>query len=349
MKKLICIFMLIAMTVFAGTWTGDAEFGHKYLKNKGAVSESTDYLYLDLSFVERINADFTVGASLTSGGTDPRDPYQELSGEFSTKNFNLNEIYFVYESMLDKTSVEFIGGKFSKNFNSVSQLMWDEDLTFEGWGFGTESYMDGNTVYIDGGLYRLDEFVATKDDPQLAVIQLGMEGTDLGLNYNVFVTSYGYDNIKGYLPLTWSTGTNTLNPLGRYLYDYDAIEFGGTFVKPLNDGTEIGLLGNWIKNNDSDDVAYLIGATYGSPVIVHRGDWRLMVSTRKVETDSVMDCFTDSDFHSGVTNAKGIELDFIYGLGPDVSLDFNYTNSEDNVGLNPAEQTTWRTELLINF
>jgi len=342
--------MLIAMVVCAGEWTGNATFGHQYLKNDGAISESTDYLYLDLSFVEKINSDFSVGASLSSGGADPRDPYQELSGEFTTKSFNLNEAYFTYDFRYEgNSSLHFVGGKFSKNFTSVSQLMWDEDLTFEGWGLGTESLVDGNMVYINTGLYRLDEFAATKDDPQLAVAQLGTSGFKYGLEYDLFVTSYGFDNIKGRAPLAWSTGTNTLDVLGNYLYDYDAVEFGGVFTKPLNDGTEIGFIGNWVKNADSDDKAYLLGVLYGDPDVDTKGEWRLMVSKQKIEADALMDCFVNSNFHSGTTNAKGVELDFIYGMGKDVVFDFNYTKSTDNEAIVPVDQTQWRTELLINF
>lgn len=43
----------------------------------------------------------------------------------------------------------------------------------------------------------------------------------------------------------------------------------------------------------------------GNPLVQLRNDWQLMFGYRYVESDAVLDAFTDSDFHLGGTNAKG--------------------------------------------
>ncbi len=51
--------------------------------------------------------------------------------------------------------------------------------------------------------------------------------------------------------------------------------------------------------------AQLLG---GYPTIRERGEWRLVGGYRYLESDAVVDAFTDSDFHLGGTNAKGYYL-----------------------------------------
>jgi hypothetical protein len=46
----------------------------------------------------------------------------------------------------------------------------------------------------------------------------------------------------------------------------------------------------------------------GHPVLEKRGNWQTSVSYRYVESDAVIDGFTDSQFNLGGTNTKGFSL-----------------------------------------
>jgi hypothetical protein len=51
--------------------------------------------------------------------------------------------------------------------------------------------------------------------------------------------------------------------------------------------------------------AYLAQLLVGQRKLAELGDWNTLVGYRHIESDAVVDAFTDSDFHLGGTNAKG--------------------------------------------
>ena len=66
--------------------------------------------------------------------------------------------------------------------------------------------------------------------------------------------------------------------------------------------------------------AYQGRLTLGYPTVRERGDWNLGVAYRYLESDSVVDAFTDSDFHLGGSNAKGYTFSGTFGIGHNVNL-----------------------------
>jgi hypothetical protein len=56
------------------------------------------------------------------------------------------------------------------------------------------------------------------------------------------------------------------------------------------------------------DMAYQLQLRIGQPKITDYGQWNTLLGYRYVESDAVMDAFTDSDFHTGGTNSKGYYL-----------------------------------------
>jgi hypothetical protein len=60
--------------------------------------------------------------------------------------------------------------------------------------------------------------------------------------------------------------------------------------------------------------AYQVRIDVGRPEINQRADWNLWWAYKYLERDSVLDAFTDSNFHLGGTDAKGWSLGFNYGL-----------------------------------
>jgi hypothetical protein len=60
--------------------------------------------------------------------------------------------------------------------------------------------------------------------------------------------------------------------------------------------------------------AYQIKATLGRLKLSRYGDWQVFAGYKRLERDSVLDAFTDSDFHLGGTDAKGWLLGGSYGL-----------------------------------
>jgi hypothetical protein len=70
----------------------------------------------------------------------------------------------------------------------------------------------------------------------------------------------------------------------------------------------------------------------GSAALIQRGDWTAALSYRYLETDSVVDGFTDSDFGNGGTNLQGFTLGGTYALSRRTSLGLRWLSTSNIVG-----------------
>jgi polyhydroxyalkanoate synthesis regulator phasin len=68
------------------------------------------------------------------------------------------------------------------------------------------------------------------------------------------------------------------------------------------------------KNLDEKTNAYQLKVSVGMPETYDAGHWQAFAAYKRVEADSILDSFTDSDFYLGGTNAKGFVLGASYGI-----------------------------------
>lgn len=88
----------------------------------------------------------------------------------------------------------------------------------------------------------------------------------------------------------------------------------GLAGEPVNNGgpTPSGGSGNICDASPAKATPYVAGgegyqllATFGSPLVRNRGDWRVLLGYKYLQSDVTLDAFVDDDFHAGGTNAKG--------------------------------------------
>jgi hypothetical protein len=60
--------------------------------------------------------------------------------------------------------------------------------------------------------------------------------------------------------------------------------------------------------------AWQVRLDFGWPIVAHGGEWNVFTLYKYVQRDSVLDAYSDSDFHLGGTNAKGWVVGGNYGL-----------------------------------
>lgn len=142
--------------------------------------------------------------------------------------------------------------------------------------------------------------------------------------------------------------------------DYDGfqplrVSLDGEFVKNLD--FDRARLEQWAVNNrssansgsyDGGDVGYLMRISVGTPKLARRWDWKASLGYKYLESDAVVDGFTDSDFGLGGTNLKG----FI--LGGDLALTSNVWTSlrwmsADNISGSPFSVDTVLIDLTARF
>jgi len=93
---------------------------------------------------------------------------------------------------------------------------------------------------------------------------------------------------------------------------------------------------------------YQAKLTIGYPKITERHDWQAFVGYRYLESDAVLDAFTDSDFHLGGTNHKGFMIGGAYGLYKNTSLSARWMSSDEISGL-PLSIDVFQLDLNAKF
>jgi hypothetical protein len=83
---------------------------------------------------------------------------------------------------------------------------------------------------------------------------------------------------------------------------------------------------------DGGDSGYLARLTIGHPTLRNRWDWNFNVGYKYLESDAVVDAFTDSDFHLGGTNAKGYFVGAGLGIAKDVDLSARWLSAKEVTG-----------------
>lgn len=88
--------------------------------------------------------------------------------------------------------------------------------------------------------------------------------------------------------------------------------------------------GNW----EGGDTAWYMGVNFGKPTTLfsERGDWAFGVGYRYVESDAVVDGFTDSNFGGGGTNMKGYTLSAALALSKQTALHLSYMSAAQIAG-----------------
>ena len=75
---------------------------------------------------------------------------------------------------------------------------------------------------------------------------------------------------------------------------------------------------NNVAGAAAGNLGFMAQVTYGMPQIAERWDWNAYGGYKYLESDAVVDAFTDSDFHLGGTNARG------FFIGGNLGLSHNF-------------------------
>ena len=87
-----------------------------------------------------------------------------------------------------------------------------------------------------------------------------------------------------------------------------------------------------LNSFDGGDTAWMVNLRVGSPTLEKTWDWQVGVNYRYVESDAVVDGFTDSDFGLGGTNFKGYTLYGAVALSPKFNVGLRYMTADEVAG-----------------
>ncbi len=122
----------------------------------------------------------------------------------------------------------------------------------------------------------------------------------------------------------------TISIFGEYLTNL-ALDDEAVNAVAVNNRGAIGPEGGF-GDYDGGGNAWILGLEVGQPKLAKRGDWRVGVNYRYVETDAVVDGFADSDFGLGGTNVKGFTLYGGVAITPNVSFNVRWLSADPVTG-----------------
>jgi hypothetical protein len=99
---------------------------------------------------------------------------------------------------------------------------------------------------------------------------------------------------------------------------------------------------------EGGDSAWFANLVFGKPALEALGDWQAGFGYRYVESDAVVDGFTDSDFGGGGTNVQGYTLGATMALSPAVRLGLRWMSSDEIIG-SPLSTDTLQLDLNAKF
>ena len=96
------------------------------------------------------------------------------------------------------------------------------------------------------------------------------------------------------------------------------------------------------------DLAWNLAIQLGKPALQHFGDWQAGFGYRYVESDAVVDGFTDSNFGGGGTNLQGFTIGGNMALSPAVRVGLKWFSADEIVG-SPLSTDTLQLDLHAKF
>jgi hypothetical protein len=378
----------------------------------------------------RFGADILLGDGFTGGlriatgdSSSPVSTNQSLGasgGDFSKYSIWLDRAFLAYDFLEGRENeLSLLVGRFDNPFFSTD-VMWDDDLGFDGLGTRGRFKVNENlTTFFAGGLfpvYNTDFNFASNQPSKFESHDKWLLGAQAGIEWKIQddltaklgLAYYDFTNIEGelsspYTPLgpndagdtdasrpsfaqrgntyralrnivpTAANGNGTLDQYqyyglasqfriltatGRLDYTgYDPIRFAliGEYSKNLAfDSGDIGAVavnnrvGTGIGTFDGGDTAWNLTFQFGKTALEKRGDWMGSIGYRYVESDAVVDGFTDSEFGGGATNVQGFTLSGVLALSPSVKVALKWMSS-DQVSGPPLGMDTLQFDINAKF
>lgn len=309
-----------------------------------------------------------IGAGLATGSTSNPSPNATLGDGFNNKSIVLNKAFLKWSPTWSPTSnLTFWGGRFVNPW-FYTDLVWYPDLNFDGIAVQYSHQLAPDwSLFLTAGAFPLQEVELSSRDKWLFGGQLGLKYKHLdNLCAKLGVAFYDYEHTVGIVNnpavpgLTdWTAPPfqqkgNTLMDIDpsaaiktAYASEFKELNITGSLDLGYWQPTHVVLIADYVNNlgfNQKDVNArtganvkkevqgYQLGFTVGYPTVQNFAEWKGLLFYKYLESDAVMDAYTDQDFHLGGTNAKGWIIGGDFGLTRNVWLSARWFTANEISG-----------------
>ena len=295
--------------------------------------------------------DLDILLRLSTGGDDASTSGNAtLDGTFGNEAISLNLAYGSWKIM-DGLTLQ--GGKVKNPFMK-SEVVWDNDVNPEGLSEIFQKKSGDTTLRLIAGQYIVEETDRKNnidsDDVVLLAWQAQLHQKTKAGKFKFAVALYDYNHLT-------DQGSAITNQLGSgdaqrnsqvtgtdvNTTNMQTLDFMAQWSSPL--GSKHGsLFYEYAINTDADapagnntiaqdlDTAWQLGFKFGDKNVRKAKEWQIKTLYRVVQQDAVFYALTDSDFHQGGTNAKGIELGAKYAIRKGMQIAYTFFNTENERG-----------------
>jgi len=299
------------------------------------------HVYEDLDFVFRLS---------TGGDTASTSGNTTMDGTFGNEAISLNLAYGSWELM---NGLIVQGGKVKNPFMK-SEVVWDNDVNPEGLSQIYQQKLGDTTLQFVAGQYIVEETDRKNDIDSDDVVLLAWQTqlhqkTKVG-KFKFAVAWYDYHHLT-------EQGSAVTQQLGSgdgqrnsqvtvtevNTTNMQTLDFMADWSSPI--GSKHGnLFYEYAVNTSADapagnntiaqdlDTAWQLGFKFGDKKVKKTGQWQIKTLYRVVQQDAVFYALTDSSFHQGGTNAKGIELGAKYSIRKGMQLGYTFFNTTNERG-----------------
>lgn len=309
----------------------------------------------------RISDRVRAGLRLASGNERGAVSTNATMGDFFLKdNFWLDRAYLQIEPV---SGVVLSGGRMPNPFETTD-MVWDADINPEGVSLAVRrQVMDGLELFGTAAYLPLEERAIFKDTFMVG----GQLGVNLepaeGLKVSLSGSYYDFEGIqsqknapdgsrlKDYTAprfldkgnSVFNMRTDGLTTLAGLASDFNLL-IGNARVSKEVGPMVFSLTGEVVKNLAVDpakiallrgepgvkpgDLGWQVRFDAGYPRIERFGQWQLAVAYKRIETDAVLDIFTDSDFGLGGTDVKGYLIEGAFGIYDNTWIGINWLSSD---------------------
>ena len=277
------------------------------------------------------------GTRIATGGTGVTSTNEDLDGSAANKSIGLDLAYITIDSLLFE-GVDTTLGKMKQPWKSVSDLIYDSDITPEGIAINST---EGNVSYHVGHFVLSEAHDKEPNkDTNLVTLQITYKldnGLLLGAGYHEIsdlIDDGIADDFYKSREAKDNKGTNTQN-------EFELTEFFASY-KIKSTPLPLSLFANYVENGavDADNTAYMFGAK------TKQGAWSFAYNYRDIEINAIYDEWADSDFHDGGTGGDGHKYKVKYALRDNLSLGATYFDTETEAG---KEVNTLQVDLVAKF
>lgn len=341
-------------------FSGDGRLRYEAFDFTNGTTSETDsrnrFRYrLRIGAEKKLNDQFKAGFGVSSGeassgqNVDPTSTNTTFDNLFNLKDVFIERVYATYNPNWAKVGpiekAEISGGKFTNPFEKgSSDMIWDRDVRPEGAYEKVDLRLyDGEDVKVKAygllGQFILDEdsSAGNNADAELYAFQAGLATSILTPAFEKPVDwlsamswySYSdYTNASNFLIGTTSLARGNSNFVGPSTEldaeDFEVIElynevklypFGEVALTPFFD-----IATNPQNESQQNDEgwAWAFGTKLGG--IKKKGDWELGYAYKRIENDSVVGAFNDSDFGLGHSGKRGSQFKLGYALTDNIQL-----------------------------